>query len=120
MEQNLKISYGKPYPLGASYVGNGQVNFSVVVSTDEQCGVILYDKKHKTEERLSFCCSNKVGNIRCMKVSGIEPGQYDYNFYVGDKVFYDPYARVILGNETWGKIPEKLRVGIYCDCYVWY
>ena len=119
MEQTLKISYGKPYPLGASYVGNGQVNFSGVVSTDEQCGVILYDKKHKTEERLSFCCSNKVGNIRCMKVSGIDPLKYDYNFYVGDEVFYDPYARVILGNETWGKIPDKLRAGIYSDEYDW-
>ena len=119
MSNNFKISYGKPYPLGATCVGNMQVNFAVVVSTDEQCGVILYDKKTKTEERLSFCCSNKVGNIRCMKVSGVDPDRYDYNFYIGDKIFYDPYAKVVLGNERWGRIPDRLRAGIYCDDYNW-
>jgi len=119
MNKELKISYGKPYPLGASLVGEGQVNFAVVISTDEQCGVILYDKKNKTEERLSFCCSNKVGNIRCMKVSGIDAQRYDYNFYIGDKIINDPYAKVVLGNDNWGKIPDRLRAGIYTDDYDW-
>ena len=50
MNNELKISYGKPYPLGATYLGNNQVNFAVVVSTDEQCGIVLYDKKTKAEE----------------------------------------------------------------------
>ena len=52
MNTELKISYGKPYPLGATYEGDRQVNFAVVVKTDEQCGVILYNKKNKTEERM--------------------------------------------------------------------
>lgn len=119
MNTELKISYGKPYPLGATYEGDRQVNFAVVVKTDEQCGVILYNKKNKTEERLSFCCSNKVGNIRCMKVSGLDPDVYDYNYYVGDKILHDPYAKIILGNENWGKLPVNLRAGIYHDEYDW-
>ena len=119
MENRFKISYGKPYPLGATYLGGDQVNFAVVVGTDEQCGVILYDKKLKKEERLSFCCSNKVGNIRCMKVSGVDPDRFDYNFYLGDEIYYDPYAKVVLGNERWGKFPERLRAGIYKDEYDW-
>lgn len=119
MNNELKISYGKPYPLGATYLGNNQVNFAVVVSTDEQCGIILYDKKTKTEERLSFCCSNKIGNIRCMKVSGIDPDRFDYNYYIGENILHDAYAKIILGNENWGKLPTNLRAGIYHDDYDW-
>lgn len=117
--EDIKISYGKPYPLGATCVGPMQVNFAVVISTDKQCGVVLYNKKTKEEKRLSFCCSNKVGNIRCMKVSGIDYKEYDYNFYVEDEIVNDPYAKIVVGNDKWGKIPSELRAGIYEDDYDW-
>lgn len=116
---DIKISYGKPYPLGATCVGPMQVNFAVVMNTDDTCGVVLYDKKSGVETRLSFCCSNKVGNVRCMKVSGIDIGKYDYNYYIGEKVINDPYAKIVLGNDKWGKVPDKLRAGIYEDSYDW-
>lgn len=116
---DIKISYGKPYPLGATCVGNMQVNFAVVMNTDEACGVVLYDKKTGEETRFSFCCSNKVGNVRCMKLSGIDISKYDYNYYIGEKIVNDPYARMILGNDKWGKEPDRLRAGIYEDSYDW-
>lgn len=117
--EDINVSYGKPYPLGATCVGPMQVNFAVVMNTDKPCGVILYDRKLKTETKLSFGSSNRVGNIRCMMVSNIEPKRYDYNYYIEDEIIHDPYAKCILGNETWGKKPQNLRAGIYLDDYNW-
>jgi len=117
--EDFKVSYGKPYPLGATCIGPMQVNFAVVMNTDKDCGVILYDKITKKESRISFCNTNKVGNISCMLVSDIDIDRYDYNYYCGDDVVNDPYAKVILGNDTWGKLPQNLRSGIYHDEYDW-
>jgi len=117
--EDIKISYGKPYPLGATCVGPMQVNFAVVMSTDKQCGVILYDKINKTQRRVSFCCANKVGNIRCMKISNLDADRYEYNYYIEDAIINDPYAKIIIGNEKWGKIPEEIKAGIYHDEYDW-
>ncbi|MCR5800060.1 MAG: hypothetical protein K6G69_08290 [Lachnospiraceae bacterium] len=119
MQKNMKISYGKPYPMGATVVGEDTVNFAVVMSTDETCGVIIYNRKKKTSEKLSFCCSNKVGNVRCMKVSGIDLMNCEYNFYIGDKIINDPYSKQVLGNDRWGKLPDRLRSGFYSDNYDW-
>lgn len=117
--EKIKVTYGKPYPLGATCVGNTQVNFAVVMNTEEACGVVLYDKKNGREIKLPFSDSNSVGNIKCIQVCDIEPERYDYNFYIGEKTVQDPYARIILGNEHWGKLPQKLRAGIYKDEYEW-
>ena len=119
IENGFEISYGKPYPLGATVVGDNAVNFAVVMNTTEACGVILYDKKAKKNIRISFCCSNKIGNVRCMKVSGLKIDDYEYNYYIGDEIITDPYAKVVVGNKKWGDIPVELRGGIYCDDYDW-
>ncbi len=42
----LHIKKGQPYPLGAS-VKNGGINFSMVNSSLEECGIILYDKEQR-------------------------------------------------------------------------
>lgn len=119
IDNGFEISYGKPYPLGATVINDNTVNFAVVMNTDESCGVILYDKKTTKTYRFSFCCSNKVGNVRCMKITGLKPEQYEYNYYIGETVVTDPYAKIILGNNHWGKIPEELRAGIYSDDFDW-
>ncbi len=119
MENTFRISHGNPYPLGASITGTDKVNFAVVMNTEEECGVILTDKKTGINHKLYFCCSNKVGNIRCMQVEPVDVNRYEYNFFNGDKVFCDPYSRRIIGNEIWGKIPKELRSAIVKNDYNW-
>lgn len=117
MGKEFKITHGFPYPLGASVIGEGKVNFAVVMNTDNPCGVVLYDKKTKKETRLYFCCSNKIGNIRCMQIEPVDIEKYDYNFFDGDTIICDPYSRAIKGNEKWGKFPSLLRSSIIKDDY---
>ena len=117
--EDIKVSYGKPYPLGATCVGPMQVNFAVVINSNKQCGIILYNKKTKLEKRISFCSSNKVGNIRCIQLSNIDINNVEYNYYIENEIVNDSYAKVVLGNDSWGKIPSELRAGIYHDEYDW-
>lgn len=119
MNSDIKISYGKPYPLGATVIGENAVNFAVVINSDDPCGVLLYNRKSKNVRKLSFCCSNKVGNIRCMKVEGIDIDECEYNFYLNDEIIFDPYSKKVLGNEKWGVLATNLRSGLYKDDYDW-
>ena len=49
----IKIKKGQPYPLGAT-VKNSGINFSMVNSSDEECGLILYHKQSGDIQRLVF------------------------------------------------------------------
>ena len=119
MEKDFKISYGQPYPLGATLVKENTVNFAVVMNTDKPCGVILYDKKTKKSKKIFFCCSNKVGNIRCMQVEPLDTVRYEYNFFDGDEIICDPYSRRIVGNDSWGKFADNIRSRIVASDYNW-
>lgn len=119
--KKYKVKKGQPYPLGA-YVLNGGVNFSVVNSSDEDCSVILYKKGVEQKVRIDIDRSNRIGNISCIFVEDLQPGEYEYNFRIGDKVFVDPYAKRIMGNEKWRGAEFKqpfLRGGFYSREFDW-
>ena len=97
---------GEPYPLGATYDGQG-VNFSVFSEVAERVDLCLFDE-HGRETRLrlpettAFCWHGYV--------PGLQPGQR-YGFRVSGpwdpaqglhcnrtKLLLDPYARAIEGN----------------------
>lgn len=108
----MKISRGRPYPLGAT-IQDRKINFAAVLQSKEECGVILYPKKGGEEIRLPFEKSNRVGNIYCLEVTGISSREYTYNFYCGKKILTDPLAKVVYGNEKWGeKISPQLSAGL--------
>lgn len=110
MKQKITVSEGRPYPLGMTVTQQGEINLAAVLHGREDCGVILYPRKGGSRIRLPFRSGNRVGNVRCMKICGLRAQDYDYNFYVGDEVVTDPYARQILGNERWGKtVDPQLR-----------
>lgn len=97
----LKIRNGQPYPLGASLRENGSINFSMVNDTNEECGIILYRRGGEQKERILFDKAYRVGNIFCALIEGIDSSCYEYNFFVGEKVVSDTYAKRIVGNERW-------------------
>ena len=117
----IRIKKGQPYPLGATPKSNG-VNFSMVNSSEEECGLILYHKKSGEVQRLCFENKHRTGNISCFFVEGIQTEEYEYNFFIGEKQLVDPYAKCILGNEVWRsaeKEPVCMRGGFYQPQFDW-
>ena len=108
----------KPYPLGVT-TESDCTYFSVVMKEGRDCGIILYDKKTGREKRIPFGIQNKFGSIYSMAVKDLDTGRYAYNFYDGDKVFTDPYAKVIHGHEKWGKPDNLLKGGFLPVDYLW-
>ncbi len=98
--KKIKINIGQPYPLGASIRETG-INFSMVNSSDKECGIIFYRKGVEQKERIFFDQKHRIGNICCALVEGITAHDCEYNFFIGDEVFVDPYAKKIVGNEKW-------------------
>lgn len=115
--KKFKINNGQPYPLGAS-LREGGINFSMVNSSNEECGIIFYRKGIEQKERILFDQEHRIGNICCVFVEGITAADYEYNFFIGDKVFVDPYAKKIVGNEKWrsGEFKQPFLRGGFDSC----
>ena len=119
MANRIAASKGNPYPLGATVLDNHTINFAVVLSPAQACGVLFYHKKTKKEEKILFSRENTVGNIYCIKVSGISASEYEYNFFRDETIVTDPYAKVIVGNEKWGELPIQLKGGFLEESFDW-
>lgn len=120
--KKLRIKNGHPYPLGASLKEDGSINFSMVNNTNEECGIILYRKGVEQKERILFDKKYRVGNIFCALIEGLDSARYEYNFFVGEKVLVDTYAKCIVGNEKWrgGEFGRPfLRGSFYHAAFDW-
>lgn len=120
MRLQIEIRKGVPYPLGATIIKD-RINFAAVMYTGNECGVILYDRKNGNERRIPFRSEHRIGNICCMAVVCDTDACYEYNFYDGDTVITDPYARRIIGREAWGEGAKQtfLRAGIVAEDFDW-
>ena len=120
--RKLRIKNGHPYPLGASLNADGSINFSMVNNTNEECGIILYRKGVEQKERILFDKRHRVGNIFCALIEGIDSTRYEYNFFIGERVLVDTYAKRIVGNEKWrgGEFKRPfLRGSFYNHVFDW-
>lgn len=105
-----------PYPLGAHYE-NGKIRFAFV-SGHESCGVLLYDKRTgELLDKKPFRSRDRMGNIHCGFVSRIRPDAVSYQFYEGDRIVPDIYARAFAGRRTYGSVcrQDELKAVIYSD-----
>lgn len=99
----MKKTMGKIAPLGVSACGK-EIQFAFV-SASKDCGVILYDEKSGKEiERIPFPEEYRVGNVHTMCIQGITAKSFLYEFYEGDAVVTDSYARKFAGNEIYGDL----------------
>ncbi len=108
----------RPYPLGVTTTEFGYTYFSVVMKNGHDCGIILYDKAGK-ETRIPFSGQNKYGSIYSIAVKDLDIRRYSYNFYDGECVFTDPYAKLLHGHEKWGMGSSLLRGGFLQPDYDW-
>lgn len=104
---------GRPYPLGATYDGNG-VNFSVFSANAEKVELCLFDKTG-TIETARYAITESDNNIWHVYLPGIKPEQvYGYRVYgpykpeLGhrfnpNKLLFDPYGKKLVGKLIWHK-----------------
>ncbi|MGE8427800.1 MAG: glycogen debranching protein GlgX [Sphingobacterium sp.] len=106
-----KIYTGSPYPLGATYDGEG-VNFALFSEHAEAVELCLYNSSDE-EEIAKFKITEKTHQVWHIYLSGIKPGQrYGYRVYGPHdpsqghrfnphKLLIDPYAKAISGTVQW-------------------
>ncbi len=102
-EKKLPVN---PYPLGAHCEKEG-IRFSFV-SQVRNCGVILYDLK--TGEKLyslPFTDEERIGSIYCKYIKNINPDEISYQFYEGERLLADPFARGFAKSAPYGKRREE-------------
>ena len=76
----LKVSQGKPFPLGSSYDGRG-TNFSIFSANATKVVLCLFDESG-TEEISQIEINENDHNIWHIYVENVKPGQvYGYRVY---------------------------------------
>jgi glycogen operon protein len=111
----------KPYPLGAHCEDDHCIRFSFV-SKKDNCGIILYDKKSgRKKKKIPFTHNEKIGDIYCKYIDGVNPEELSYQFYEEDRIVPDIRARVFTGRHVYGKERQasELKAGFVRDDFDW-
>ena len=103
---------GKPYPLGASWNGQG-VNFALFSENATAVELCLFDAASATIEARRIAMPEQTDNVWHVFVPGLQPGQlYGYRVHGAyepeyglrfnpHKLLIDPYAKALSGVEQW-------------------
>ena len=84
---------GYPLPLGVQ-ISKDRVNFSIAVPADKDCQLLLYRTGRKKPCR-QFDMKPMIGEVRCIALEDIEPGDYEYNYLINKEVVTDPYVNSV-------------------------
>ncbi len=108
----VKAWLGYPYPLGATWMGNG-VNFALFSETAASVELCLFDDIEATEENLRIPVTEHTDQVWHVFLPDVRPGQlYGYRVsgpydperglrFNSSKLLLDPYAKAIAGEVTW-------------------
>ena len=113
MQENYTICNEKPYPLGCYIDYDKSLVVRAVFENSSKCGITLYPAAtDKTTQPLSikFGKALKRGAIYSARIRNIEniDKYVSYNYFKGESYFCDPYAKHVLGLETFGKdVPDS-------------
>ena len=135
--QGLKLRQGRPYPFGATVVGN-MVNFSVYSRYATDCTLVLF---HNREEEpfveIPFFKEFRLGNVFSMIIFDLDYENIEYGFRMDgpfqpeeghrfdkSKILLDPYAKLIVGRDVWGQQPNwdslyQYRARVVFDDFDW-
>ncbi|NJN18185.1 MAG: glycogen debranching protein GlgX [Oscillochloris sp.] len=112
---------GKPYPLGATWDGNG-VNFALFSAHATRVELCLFDSPDTSRESSRIALPERSENIWHGYIPGLAPGQlYGYRVYGPynpnqghrfnpHKLLIDPYAKALSGTIQWDKAMYAYRV----------
>lgn len=117
MTEQIITAKGKAYPGGITVLEDGSLNIAISME-NENCGIVFYNGKEQLT--VVFDSSCRIGGLYCVNIQGIDVIKYNqYCFFDGDKLFVDSYARCVLGNESYGKIPTTLYGQLVTDDFDW-
>ncbi len=110
MQKSFHVAASSIYPLGAYFVPQG-LHISAVCEKNTECGVLLFDKKHKNGVRVPFLPESRKGNVYAMLLKGYQDRDCSYLLYQGEKLFQDPYAHELVNERKYG---EKKEIPARC------
>ncbi len=109
---SVQTFLGYPYPLGATWMGNG-VNFALFSEHATGVELCLFDDLEATEENIRIPVSEHTDQVWHEFLPDVRPGQL-YGFRVSgpydperglrfnsSKLLLDPYAKAIAGEVSW-------------------
>ncbi len=108
----IKTWMGYPYPLGATWKGNG-VNFALFSEGATSVDLCLFDGPDARQENIRIPMREQTDQVWHLFLPDVKPGQlYGYRVsgpydperglrYNSAKLLIDPYARAITGQVNW-------------------
>jgi len=109
----IKTWLGYPYPLGATWLGNG-VNFALFSEHATSVDLCLFDSMEAPEENVRIPVTEHTDQVWHIFLPEVPPGQlYGYRVsgpyepeigirFNSSKLLLDPYAKAIAGRVEWG------------------
>jgi isoamylase len=109
----VKTWIGYPYPLGATWMGNG-VNFALFSESATSVDLCLFDHVDARQENIRIPVTERTDQVWHVFLPEARPGQlYGYRVsgpydperglrFNSAKLLIDPYARAIAGLVNWG------------------
>lgn len=119
MQKSYDITATSGYPLGVCFVPEG-LHISAVCDGQTECGILLYDRKHKEGVKIPFPEAYRKGNVYSMLLKGYRDTSCSYLFYQGKELLQDPYARAVVKERKYGemkKMPSRCKVTV--GAYEW-
>jgi isoamylase len=110
----IKTWLGYPYPLGASWLGNG-VNFALFSEHATSVDLCLFDSMDAKQENVRIPVTEHTDLVWHVFLPDVRPGQiYGYRVsgpydpkagmrFNSSKLLLDPYAKAIAGRVEWGE-----------------
>ncbi len=108
----VKVWLGYPYPLGATWLGNG-VNFAIFSESAASVDLCLFDSPDARQENIRIPMTEHTDQVWHIFLPDVRPGQL-YGFRVfgpydperglrfnSSKLLIDPYAKAISGRINW-------------------
>ena len=118
----IKIWLGYPYPLGATWFGNG-VNFALFSETATSVDLCLFDGLEARQENIRIPMTEHTDQVWHVFLPDVRPGQL-YGFRVfgpydperglrfnNAKLLIDPYAKAIAGRINWSNEMSGYVIG---------
>ncbi|WP_447973093.1 glycogen debranching protein GlgX [Nitrospira sp. Kam-Ns4a] len=117
-----RIWPGSPYPLGATWDGEG-VNFALFSENATAVELCLYDRPDAEKESRRIRIEERTDQVWHVYLPGVRPGQH-YGYRVhgpyepeaghrfnSHKLLIDPYAKAIAGTVEWSDAVFGYRIG---------
>ncbi len=118
----VKVWLGYPYPLGATWLGNG-VNFALFSEMAASVDLCLFDSIDARQENIRIPMTEHTDQVWHVFLPDVRPGQL-YGFRVfgpydperglrfnSSKLLIDPYAKAISGRINWADEMQGYVVG---------